>query len=351
MNATSAAVRAIWIAFGLIVVLPAAAWVQDSPKASAGHPPGTVAIIAGRPVSDSDLEEMGKDKLARIKAEELTLKRQILDEYIVRRLLEDAAKARGVTVAAFQKSEIDDKILPITDEQKRAVYEMVPQNFAGKSEAEAFKQIEGQLRTVRLADARKKLLADLRRRAGVEILLPDPPRVTDVKGKDPTIGPANAPVTLVEYSDFQCPYCVRAYPTIKQLREKYKDQLRLVFRNFPLDIHPQATKAAEGGSCAFEQGRFWEYHDRLFENPRGLSVPDLKKAAESLGLDTAKFNECLDSSRYATEWQADMTEGQKLGANGTPTFFANGRIIVGAKTLEEMSKIIDEELAKAGGAR
>jgi protein-disulfide isomerase len=331
------------------MLMTATALAQE--KARPHAPAGTVAILAGKPISDAELEEVGKDKLARIKAEELNLKRQILEEYIVKRLLEDQAKLRGLTVIALEKAEIDDKILPVTEEQKRAVYEMVPQNFTGKSEADAFKQIEVQLRSVRLAEARKKVLADLRRRAGVEILLPEPVRATVAVGDDPVSGPSTAPVTLVAYTDFQCPFCVRAYATVKQLRAKYKDQLRVVFKDFPLDIHPQATKAAEGGSCAFEQGKFWEYHDRLFENPRALSIPDLKKVAQGLGLDLSKFNECIDSNKYTAEWQADMAEGQKLGASGTPTFFANGRMFVGAKSLEEMSKIIDEELMKAGGTR
>ncbi len=342
-----------WLLSAIVAAGPAVsgALVLAQEKAKPSAPEGTVAIIAGKPLSDAELEEIGKDKLARIKNEELALKRQILEEYVVKRLLEDQARLRGISVAALEKAEIDDRILPITDEQKRAVYEMVPQNFSGKTEAEAFKQIEGQLRSVRLAEARKRYLADLRRRAGVEILLEGPKVQVMAAGDDPAAGPANAPVTLVEYSDFQCPYCSRAYPTIKQLQAKYKDQLRLVFKDFPLDIHPFAAKAAEGGACAFEQGKFWEFHDKLFENQKALGVPDLKKTALSLGLDPKRFNDCIDSPKYAYDWQADMAEGQKLGVNGTPTFFANGRMVVGAKSLEEMSKIIDEELAKAGGVK
>jgi protein-disulfide isomerase len=334
--------------FGAGSALSMAAFAaQERPK-----PEGAVAIIGGKHLSEAELEEIGKDKLARLRAEELSLKRQILEEYIVKRLLEDAAKTRGLSVAALEKAEIDDRIVPVTEEQKRAVYEMVPQNFAGKSEADAFKQIDAQLRTVRLAERRKQYMADLRRRAGVEILLPEPPRpAAQMAGDDPAWGPASAPVTMLVFSDFQCPFCVRAYPTIKQLQTKYKDRVRLVFKDYPLDIHPFAPKAAEAGSCAAEQGRFWEFHDKLFENPRALQVPDLKRTAQSLGLDAAKFGECLDSGKFAAEWQADMAEGNKAGVNGTPTFIANGRMVVGAKSFEEMSKILDEELAKAGGAR
>jgi protein-disulfide isomerase len=320
---------------------------QERPK-----PEGVVAIISGKPLSEAELEEIGKDKLARLKAEELSLKRQILEEYIVKRLLGDQAKLRGLTVAALEKAEIDDKVLPVTDEQKRAVLDMVPQNFSGKSETEAFKLIDAQLRSVRLAERRKQYMADLRRRAGVEILLPEPPRpAAQMAGDDPAWGPASAPVTMLVYSDFQCPFCVRAYPTIKQIQAKYKDRVRLVYKDYPLDIHPLAPKAAEAGSCAAEQGRFWEFHDKVFENPRALQVPDLKRTAQALGLDATKFGECLDSGKFTAEWQADMAEGQKAGVNATPTFIANGRIVVGAKSLEEMSKMLDEEIAKAGGAR
>jgi len=308
-----------------------------------------VAVIGGRPLTDAELEEIGKDQLARVKSEELSIKRQVLEDYIVKRLLEDEAKARGVTVQALERSEIDAKALPVTDDQKRAVYETVPQNYAGKTEAEAFQMIEQNLRKIRVAEARRRFLADLRKKAGVQVLLKGPVVTAGAAttGGDPVTGPSNARVTVVEYSDFQCPFCARSYETLKQLRVKYKDSVKFVFKDFPLSIHPQAPKAAEAGSCALEQGRFWEFHARVFENQRALQVPDLKKTAAALGLDAQRFDQCLDSGKFDAEWKEDMAEGTKLGVSATPTMLINSRLVVGAKSLDEMSAIIEEELQKA----
>ena len=131
-----------------------------------------------------------------------------------------------------------------------------------------------------------------------------------VAASDPTLGPASAPVTLVEFSDFQCPFCQRVAPTLKQPRETYGDKLRIVWKDFPLtQIHPQAFKAGEAAHCAGEQGKYWEYHDRLFENQQALQPADLKKHAADLGLDAAKFASCLDSSKYGERVRDGVSPG------------------------------------------
>ena len=277
----------------------------------------------------------------------MTLKRQILEEYIVTRLLADEAKARGITVETLERLEVQDRILAVTEEQKRAVFESVPQTYAGKTEAEAFKIIGEKLRSIREADARRKLLANLRKKANVQVLLAPPPR--DASNPDPYVGSETATVTFVEYSDFQCPFCQRAFPVVSQLREIYKDRVKFVFKDFPLSIHPQASKAAEAGSCAAEQGKFWELHQWMFQNPRNLHVADLKRAASEKGLDAKAFAQCLDGNRYEAAWRADMEEGQKLGIQATPTFVINGQLVVGAKPLDDLKKIIDQQLAKGLG--
>ena len=152
---------------------------------------------------------------------------------------------------------------------------------------------------------------------------------------DPAVGPATAPVTLVEFSDFQCPFCQRVEPTLKQLRAKYGDKLRIVWKDFPLtQIHPQAFKAGEAGHCAGDQGKYWEYHDRLFENQQALQPADLKKHATDLGLDAAAFASCLDSSKYGERVRDGVSLGTSLGVNSTPTVFINGRRLSGAQPLE-----------------
>ncbi|MEO8362339.1 MAG: thioredoxin domain-containing protein [Vicinamibacteria bacterium] len=315
-------------------------------QAASAPKPDVVAMISGKAISNADLEEIGKSKLARIKAEELVLKRQILDEYLTNKVLADAAQARGLSLEEFQKLEVESRILAVTEDQKRAVFEAMPQAYVGKTEADAFRVIGDNLRSIRLAEARKKLVADLRRRAAVQVFLPAPSQVS--LHPDRTQGTEAAQVTFVEYSDFQCPFCQKAYPIVKQLRETYKDRVRFVFKDFPLSIHPQAAKAAEAGACAGDQGRFWEMHQWMFENPKSLQVNDLKRAANTLRLDTGKFSECLDSSRYEASWREDIAEGQRLGVQATPTFLINGQAVVGAKSLAELTKILDIELQKPG---
>jgi protein-disulfide isomerase len=169
---------------------------------------------------------------------------------------------------------------------------------------------------------------------------------------DPARGPADAKVTIVEFSDFQCPFCKRYVDeTLPLIASTYGDKVRYVFRNFPIEqLHPQATQAAQAAACAADQGKFWEYHDLLFRNQGALDVDSLKGYAGKLGLDQATFNSCVDSKKHAAEVQSDFDAGRTYDVTGTPTFFINGRKVVGAQSFATLQKIIDEELQKAGAS-
>jgi len=162
------------------------------------------------------------------------------------------------------------------------------------------------------------------------------------------VGLQDAPVLIVEFSDFQCSFCARfATETLGQILDAYGDQVRLVYRDFPLtSIHSHAQKAAEASQCAYEQAKYWEYHDLLFQNQQALDVDSLKAYAQQLDLDTGAFNECLDSGKYTSEVQNDLTQGQSYGVTGTPTFFINGRLLRGAQPFSAFQAMIEEELAK-----
>jgi protein-disulfide isomerase len=173
------------------------------------------------------------------------------------------------------------------------------------------------------------------------------PKQPSVNREDPFKGSPDAPVTIVEFSDFQCPYCARFYKnTLPQIEEKYikTGKVKLIYKDFPLSFHQYAQKAAEAAECADEQGKFWEYHDKLFENQSQLDVASLKRYAAELGLDTQAFNECLDSGKMAAEVQQDFNEGKAKGVSGTPTFFINGQKLVGAQPFEAFERIIEEKL-------
>ena len=169
---------------------------------------------------------------------------------------------------------------------------------------------------------------------------------------DPVKGEENAPITIVEFSDFQCPFCERFFKeTLPQIEKEYIEtgKVKLVYRDFPLrEIHSDAQKAAEAAECADEQGKFWEYHNMLFENQEALKIADLKEYAVTLKLDTQEFNNCLDKSEKAEEVNADIQEGESYGVTGTPAFFINGILVSGARPFEDFQAIIEEELSKTG---
>jgi len=163
----------------------------------------------------------------------------------------------------------------------------------------------------------------------------------------PSTGGKNAPVTIVEFSDFQCPFCRGAENSIKAVRDKYGDKIRLIYMDFPLGMHPHAMEAARAGRCAAEQDKFWQFHDAMFADQSKLAAADLKATAQKLGLDIKQFNACFDQAKPDTGIRQDMAQGQSLGVTGTPTFFINGRELVGAQPAPKFNEMIDEELARA----
>jgi protein-disulfide isomerase len=192
----------------------------------------------------------------------------------------------------------------------------------------------------------QELITTLRNEADVKISLPTPPKPRrNVEAKGPSRGPADARVTIVEFSDFECPFCSRAHGTVEEVMRTYAGKVKLVFRQLPLNMHPNAFKAAEASLCAHEQGRFWEYHDVLFKNREKLQVADLKQHATQLGIDTGKFNECLDSGKMASTVREDMKAAEAAGVNGTPAFFINGVFLNGAVPIQDFKEVIDAELA------
>lgn len=167
-----------------------------------------------------------------------------------------------------------------------------------------------------------------------------------VSPSDPVKGNPQAKITIVEFSDFQCPFCGNVEPTLKKILETYGDQVKLVYKNYPLPFHENAENAALATLCAKEQGKFWEYHDKLFDNQDSLKVDDLKKYASDLGLNTQDFNSCLAGKKYKSQIEVDVMEANKVGVRGTPAFFINGRSLYGAQPFEKFQEIIEEELKK-----
>jgi protein-disulfide isomerase len=162
---------------------------------------------------------------------------------------------------------------------------------------------------------------------------------------DPVRGPADAPVTIVEFSDFECPSCAEAQEMLRQITMEYGDQVRLVYRDFPLErAHPNALRAALAAECADEQGKFWKMHDQMFSHQDALASADLRRYANEIGLDEIAFLNCMESERYLTEVRKDRADGEAYGVQGTPTFFVNGRMITGARPYEYFRRTVEAAL-------
>jgi protein-disulfide isomerase len=300
----------------------------------------TMADIRARSGSDLDQLET-RYLLANHKLVEATL-RQILQE----RVIFDEAKKQGKSMEEMVTAEAGGSFEP-TDIEVAAWYEENQSRVSGRSLDQIKPQIAEVLRKQKRVEALERLQDKINTERGVTVHL-QPVRLQVDDPSAPSKGPASAPVTLVEFSDFQCPFCGRFYPTLNRLAEKYGDQLRIVYRQYPIaSLHPNAIKAAEASLCAHDQGKFWESHDLMFQEQNRLAVRDLKVMAGRLGLDQKKFDSCLDTGKYSEKVQNDLADGARVGVTGTPALFVNGVVIEGgAVPFETVVRAIDQELAR-----
>ncbi len=328
---------------------PAAAHTSAAPAtaASAGANSGKLAAKIGRAeITVAELDRRAAGKLVRLKTQEYEIRKQTLDELIDEQLLSEEATKQGITRDELEAKEIAAKAVEPSDEEAKAYFDKNPPR--GGVEFDKVKdRVKAFMKRQAEQDARTALISGLREGAGVEVLL-EPLRFDVSMDNDPTYGNKDAPITIVEFSDFQCPYCSRVNDALTQVKEAYGDKISLTFRDFPLPMHPEAPKAGEASHCADEQGKFWEYHDKLFENQRALKDEDLKSYAGTLGLDAAAFATCLDSGKYAEDIEKDKADGEMAGVSGTPAFFINGVFLNGARPFEQFKEVIDAELKAKG---
>ena len=329
-----------------------AARPDAAPSAGAVCEPGPGTVVAsfgdGSRVTLGQLDATLEKELAELDAQKRRARRQGLDALVFERLVESEAKRRGETPDALVKAEVLDKVPAPPEAEVQAFFEGVKERLEPGTTLESVRErIVAHLQQGGREERLKAFREELLQKGRVQVTLPragrEPVR-QQVTGTGPATGPADAPVTIVEFSDFQCPYCARGRKTLDEVKQAYGDKVRIVFRHFPLEMHPEAPKAAEASACAHDQGKFWAYHDALFDDPRALAVDDLKATAQRLGLDTQAFDACLDGGTKAQVVQADMEEGRKLGVTGTPAFFVNGVLLEGAQPLEAFRDVIDAEL-------
>ena len=296
----------------------------------------TVAIVDRHAITQQDLDTT-------IAVGIYQLRRRELDRFIDNYLLEQAAKRAHLTIPEYLDKET---AVTVSDADARAHYDKYKAQMR-----EPFDQLKPRLiaalTSQRQSERQTALRAKLRSDAHIELAL-EPPRFDVAITHSPSVGPANAPVTIIEFGDFQSSFCKMEEPVLQQVRERYGDQVRLVFKDFPPLTSKEAAQAAEAARCANEQGKFWQFHDVLYADQSKLTVPDLNAAARRLGLDSAKFDSCLASGKYSSAIEEDIDEGLRLGIRSAPTFVVNGHLHAGLQSTAGFEEMIDQELQGKG---
>lgn len=338
----------------VLVILLSVFLACDSLKKKVGPSPETTssavtggAVIArlnGRAVTDEEIRKLAPSRLAQAERELYDARREGLDQLIDDELLEAEAKKEGIAKEALVTKRVSDKI-KIDDKEIEKFYNDKKDQMQGKKLDEVKANIRGYLFREKYQKLYGQLTSGLRKKADLEVLIKSP-MVEVEEGDSPAIGPKDAPVKIIEFTDYQCPFCGRVRATVSQILEEYKGKVRYVIRDFPLSFHKDALKAHEGAHCAGDQGKYWEMNKKLFTDQGKIQVEDLKKYAADIKLDAKKFADCLDSGKYTDRVRQSQEYGEKVGVSGTPAFFINGRMISGARPFEAFKEIIDAELRK-----
>lgn len=317
-------------------------------QAGADGPSPVVASYGDKVIRQAEVDAKAADELVKLQEEIYDLRVETAERIAIEALVAEAAKKEGKSEDEWLSAKLEEGAPAPSEADMKRLFEQVKGRLP---EGVGYEDVKPQLAQAVSRELKAKrateLFEQLKKAAKFSVALAAPPHLRkNVEAIGPSRGNAQAPITIVEFADFQCPYCSRAAATLEKVVGAYQGKVRVVFRHFPLSFHEKAPKAAEAGACADEQGKFWEMHDALFESQE-LEPDALKAQAQKLGLDAAKFDECLDSGRTAALVKRDMAAGQKAGVTGTPAFFINGRVLSGAQPEDEFHKVIDQELESA----
>jgi len=324
---------------------------EDGIAAAEGDLPDVLATVDGQDITMADVRARAGDGIDRLTIDYRRARSELvgntLDQILHDRVLLAEARKQGRSIEELIEAEAGPSLDP-TDVEVSAWYDENKARLGGRRLDEIRPQIASYLRQQRHDAASERLWRRLEEERDVTVFF-EPYRVPLHNEGAPASGPDDAAVTMTEFSDFQCPYCGRFFETLKQLEQEFGDDLRIVFRQFPLNIHPYAQKAAEASLCAQDQGKFWEMHDLLFEEQDRLSVRDLKEKALRLGMDPDEFGDCLDSGKHVERIQEDQKEGTRVGVTGTPAIFLNGvPMSGGAVSYDVAAEAIREAIDRAG---
>src|SRR3984957_19734638 len=303
-----------------------------------------IATVDGQIITEDDLAPFVQGQLRPLRDQEYQIKKKALESLISQKVLEAEAKKKGLTTDKLLEQEVDSKVPEPSDVEINAIY-AVQKDQINRPLEEVKSQLQQNLKRAKIQIARQEYSARLREQAKVAVLL-SPPKVQVNIDPKRVKGNPKARVMIVEFSDFQCPYCGQVEATLKSVLAKHEGTVALAFRDMPISqIHPFAQGAAEAARCAGEQGKFWEYHDLLFADQGALHRSGLIAKAAKLQLDPQQFETCISSEKYKSQVQQDNQEGMRAGVSGTPGFFINGVFISGAQPEAAFDKIIEEQLA------
>lgn len=337
-NKVSRAIRwAAVTAMILVTVGMLAAQTQDK----------IVAIVDGKQITQKDLDATIASQLLPLEQQIFALRKAALENLIVRAVLGNAAAKKGIPIDEFKKQLTAGKV-EISAAEVEQVYSENATVFGAMSPDEAKERLRLDLESQARMKLYRDALAEMRKASRIEVRLEEPklPSVVSDIGTAPVTGSKNATVTIVEFSDFQCPFCRGSQSTLKQVLKDYGKDVRLVFKHLPLEMHASAFASAQAAYCAGEQGSFWQYQDALFAS-ENLSNETLNKTASRLGLDTTKFSSCMNSEASRTAILKDVDEAKRLGINSTPTFIINGKLFRGTPSLEDFQALIQSQLKTA----
>jgi len=320
-----------------------------TPSAGGGAASDVVAVVAGKEITLGKIEDLSSGGLIRVRQGRYDLLRGTLERFGIEQLMEAEAAERGISTEELRLVEIDGKVLEPTEQELERAYEANKNYSRGNSFQELRTAILRTMRRERLVMREVRYVNELKEKHGFSVSLSAPRVELELTEDNPTKGNAVAPITMVEFGDYQCSYCRRAHSTVQRVLNEYGDQIRYVFVDYPLPNHDRATPAAEATHCAGEQDKYWEYADHLMVMAGDLNDNNLRERAEQVGLDIGEFMSCYTSGRYTDLIEAGLQIGSASGVDRTPTFFINGRILAGAKNYETFKLIIDEELSTLGG--
>ncbi len=319
-----------------------AASAANGQRSSSGGDP--IATIVGQTIYRQELPAKSAVQLAQLRNQEYEITEHALEGLVDQKLIQAEAIKKGVSVQSLLQQEVDSKVPDPTDAEVKAAYDL-ERNQLNRPFDEIKAQLTASLKQEKIQQARQDFYAQLWKQEHVVILLKPP--VADVSYDPARVrGNVHAPVVIIEFADFECPYCRAAEATVKAVLANHPNEVAVAFRDFPLtQLHPQAESAAEAARCAGEQGKFWPYHDFLYASAGNLATLAMLKEAESLKLDQKQFQSCLLSDKYSSQIQRDFQDGVNVGVTGTPAFFINGAYLDGNGPQALFEQRIHEALA------